>query len=249
MTPSKDFSELIERLRRACVPVGLDLFAPLSVGLYNRRVDPAYALPEAERTKTLAVAVGNTAALWPPFVEALRADPRLLAAAHPVERFVTAALERAVGELGVAAELRWAHELQPGRLFSAQQLCVAAGLAHLAPCQLCIHPTHGPWIAVRAAVVFEGFEGPAEVPPADPVCQRCEDRPCLPMLEFALAATKAQAGVAPAEVRPAWRRWVAMRDACPVGRASRYSEAQVRYHYTKDRDELEAAVGQQRDVR
>jgi methylmalonic aciduria homocystinuria type C protein len=29
--------------------------------------------------------------------------------------------------------------------------------------------------------------------------------------------------------------WIDVRDACPIGKGARYSDAQVRYHYTKDR--------------
>lgn len=39
-----------------------------------------------------------------------------------------------------------------------------------------------------------------------------------------------------------WRRWLAVRDACPVGRAHRYSDAQIAYHYTKDRGVLRDAL-------
>jgi len=28
--------------------------------------------------------------------------------------------------------------------------------------------------------------------------------------------------------------WIAIRDACPVGTDERYSDAQLRYHYSKD---------------
>ena len=42
-------------------------------------------------------------------------------------------------------------------------------------------------------------------------------------------------------VRENWRSWVAIRDACPLGKAHRYSDEQIRYHYTKDIKLLEAS--------
>ena len=36
-----------------------------------------------------------------------------------------------------------------------------------------------------------------------------------------------------------WRTWLAMRDACPIGKGVRYGEQQIRYHYLKDRSILE----------
>jgi hypothetical protein len=35
-----------------------------------------------------------------------------------------------------------------------------------------------------------------------------------------------------------WRAWLAVRDACPIGRDYRYDDDQLRYHYTKDRAAL-----------
>jgi hypothetical protein len=46
-----------------------------------------------------------------------------------------------------------------------------------------------------------------------------------------------------AAVERGWRAWVAVRDACPVGRASRYGDEQIRYHYAKDRGVLERRGG------
>jgi hypothetical protein len=44
---------------------------------------------------------------------------------------------------------------EAGRLVAMQRLAHAIGVAHLHPgSQLCIHPTYGPWIALRAVVVF-----------------------------------------------------------------------------------------------
>jgi methylmalonic aciduria homocystinuria type C protein len=33
------------------------------------------------------------------------------------------------------------------------------------------------------------------------------------------------------ELRDRWRLWLAVRDACPVGREHRYSDEQIRFHY------------------
>jgi cyanocobalamin reductase (cyanide-eliminating) / alkylcobalamin dealkylase len=35
-----------------------------------------------------------------------------------------------------------------------------------------------------------------------------------------------------------WRAWLAVRDACPVGREHRYGDDQIAYHYAKRRDAL-----------
>ena len=39
-----------------------------------------------------------------------------------------------------------------------------------------------------------------------------------------------------------WRLWLAVRDACPLGREHRYDDDQLRYHYTKDVAALRSAI-------
>jgi hypothetical protein len=51
----------------------------------------------------------------------------------------------------------------------------------------------------------------------------------VPLLERAVAG-------GPLEETP--RAWLAVRDACPVGREHRFPEAMIRYGYTKDRGAL-----------
>ena len=86
-----------------------------------------------------------------------------------------------------------------------------------------------PLIALRAAVVLPR-PGPAVPAAGAPRCRHCPGG-----CEVALARTlgKPSAG---------WRDWLAVRDACPTGRGYRYCERQIRYHYTKSRDSLAAAV-------
>jgi methylmalonic aciduria homocystinuria type C protein len=130
-----------------------------------------------------------------------------------------------------------------------QRLADVAGLAALTPSMLCVHPAFGPWIALRAAVVFDVAppDDPGAAPPT--ACHDCAER-CAPALARAVAAATARTGRAPAArerdandpVAPDWTLWLAVRDACPVGREHRYPDAYLRYVYTKDRGVLRAAV-------
>ena len=111
-----------------------------------------------------------------------------------------------------------------------------AGLAVLAPSHLAIHPTFGPWFALRAAIVVD-VDGP---PPRPIPARACAcDHGCGPALARALAAGPPTSAD---ELRARWRLWLAVRDACPVGRAHRYPDDQLTYHYTGDRAALPAAV-------
>jgi methylmalonic aciduria homocystinuria type C protein len=55
----------------------------------------------------------------------------------------------------------------------------------------------------------------------------------MPLFERASAAQAGRDGIG-----DTWPLWLAVRDACPVGRAHRYCEDQIRYHYAGDRTAL-----------
>jgi methylmalonic aciduria homocystinuria type C protein len=182
-----------------------------------RAVASALSLP-ALAAAPVGVLIGNTRALWEPFLAARRADPALRATRDPIELYV----ERAVAAAFPGAPAMFSHRRYGGAFLPFQRVAVAAGVGALAPIGLVIHPVYGPWFALRAIVMCDGS------PPATgevPLACRCE-APCLD------AVTRAQAG-------RDWRLWLAVRDACPRGREHRYSDAQCRYHYAHDPYALE----------
>lgn len=164
-----------------------------------------------------AILVGNTRALWPHFAAALAADAELAASRDPIERYTEQTLTPAASALG--GSIYFAHRTYGERYLPFQRLAVVAGLAALAPSQLLIHPVYGPWFALRAVIVCAGTPPPTA---RMPLPCRCADAGCVAAFE--------QASAHPDE----WRGWIAVRDACPVGRDYRYSEQQIAYHYSKD---------------
>lgn len=156
--------------------------------------------------------VGNTRALWPIFVAARKDDPALLASRDPLDLYTECTFARAYP----GARVWFAHRRYDGAFLPFQKIAVAAGLAALAPTQLVIHPVYGPWFALRALVALDGDPPPR----AAPLTYRCTGE-CAARLSDALQADD-------------WRAWLAMRDACRVGREFRYGDSQLAYHYTKD---------------
>lgn len=154
--------------------------------------------------------VGNTRALWDVFTRSRREEE------DPLDRYV----ERAVREVFPSAVIRWAH-VPP--FFPIQQVARDAGLAWLSDSHLSVHPIYGPWIALRAVV--EGDFG-AVAPPIAPPCD-CA-RGCGPAFARACAAGVPRE---PRDLIDTWKLWLAVRDACPVGREHRYSDEQLRHHY------------------
>lgn len=210
-----------DRLISELAARGLDLAAPLAVEDHDAAA-PALAIAPGlwGRARTLAIVVGNTRALWPRFCAARRdvADPL----DAYVERAVLEAIDAARPD--AAWTVRWGHHV-PATV-AIQRAAEVAGLAHLAPSHLCVHPVYGPWIALRALIAFD-LDGPSV--PAPRIAPPCDCRNgCAEAFAQALAA-----GVpaSTAELRDRWRLWLAVRDACPAGRAHRYGEAQIRFHY------------------
>lgn len=216
---------------------GLDVFAAGPLGAYHAAVPEAFRLPLAD-TSTIAL-VGASRALWTHFRQALRADPRRAAAAHPVDGWAAPLIEAIVARHVPEPHDVLHYQEPPPRRVALQHLAEVLGVAGRAPCGLAIHPTLGPWLSLRAAVVID-----APAPPRPPVpvypCATCAERPCVPPFERALAAVRASAT---GSVRDEPALWVAVRDACPIGRAARYTDPQVRWHHAHDRRALEEESG------
>ena len=220
----------------ACREAGLDLVSPFRVEWYNRRVVAADSLPDFGRASALGLLIGNTRELWGHFRAALELDADLRADAHPLDAYVVGRLTDAVRQIAAATAIVWAHRTEP-RALPVQRVAEAAALATISPSHLSIHPMHGPWFALRAVVVVDA-EGPAgEAPPLINPCAACQ-QPCVPALDEALRASERAELPLSRAVRTDWRRWARVRDVCPVGHLSRYSDDQIEYHYTKDRERM-----------
>jgi methylmalonic aciduria homocystinuria type C protein len=232
---NEQWREIGDRVAAGCVPSGLDLVQPFQVGWYNSAVDPSYYLPDFDNPGALGILIGNTRALWPALRAAIRADPSLGAAVDPIDRYTEARVLAALRPLPQRWQVRWVYEKPPRRV-AMQRLGHVSGLAHLSRSFLNVHPMYGPWIALRAAVVFDvdGPSGPAYDPPSP--CRDCVHT-CVPLLERAAAALRAR-GLQQPGVGDTWPLWLAVRDACPGGREHRYSDEQIAYHYQLDRSAL-----------
>lgn len=230
MTTSATGQTALAAFRAACAAAGFDLAQPFATSWCD--AEPDLHLPAFAAAGSLAVVVGNSRALWPVLADTLRRAPRRLEAADVVDAWAEEAIGAAAAGTGVAHRILWSHTTGAAAV-PIQRLARVAGLAWLSPAHLSIHPRFGPWIGLRAVVVF-ALPAP-QLPrplPADP-CGRCAEA-CLPAFR---AARDAGDGA------DAWRAWLAVRDACPLGRAHRYDDDQIVYHYTGDRRILRRRAG------
>jgi methylmalonic aciduria homocystinuria type C protein len=130
-------------------PGGLDLVQPFQVAWYNRPVADAFRLPDFGRSSALGILVGNTRAIWPRFLDALRANRPGPDERNPLDSYVQAIVLPALEPLIPRSEVRWAQDPPP--CLAVQRLARLSGLAYLSPSHLNVHATYGPWIALRAS--------------------------------------------------------------------------------------------------
>jgi methylmalonic aciduria homocystinuria type C protein len=225
-----DRHDIVERLQRACAAAGLDLVHPFGTGLLAEAAADE-RLQDFGRGNALGVLIGNTRALWPAFTRAYGTSPPLRASPNPLDTYVSERVAHAAASSGeLAHEITFAHVVTP-RAYPVQRLAERSGFAAIAPCHLVIHREHGLWLGLRAVITFD-CDGPPEsaAHPARP-CDNCS-APCVSALEHAAAVTPQPLGAA--TIRQYADAWIDVRRVCPVGQASRYGEAQLRYHYVHD---------------
>lgn len=203
-----------------------DLAAALSLhGLIIR--GGFYPEPQEEgmsRARTV-ILVGNAGgAMWDAFARHLDAAP------NPLDRWTKQVVDpiaerfaaRAVYPFGVDAP-------------SFQRWALRAETLHPSPLGILIHPEYGLWHAWRAALLFaERLALPARSDAPSP-CAACAEKPCLsacPVGAFD-GTTYDVAGCADHIASPeadCASIGCHARNACPVGTAWRYGEAQARFH-------------------
>jgi methylmalonic aciduria homocystinuria type C protein len=176
----------------------------------------------ADPARPLGWLIGNSRALWPRFDHARHHDRAIAGAEHPLDRYTEMNVSRALS--ATDAHVWFGHVRYDDTFVPMQRLAVATGLGALAPTGLVIHRELGPWLALRAVAIGPG--APTAHAPVPLPCT-CDD-----------ACTTALARARGARGPEAWRAWLAVRDACPVGRVHRYGEEQLLYHYGHNRDRL-----------
>ena len=219
---SQEITEMIGALERR----GLDIVKAFDVREYNTLIADhprLQEIPTFGSAGSLALLVGNTKVIWPLFIRDLQARGAL-DTSDPLDRYVTEVIAEAAGKLAMDHLIRWGH-LGGKDLVSMIHLAEASGLAERSPAHLAVHPVYGPWFALRAVIVLDTPSPPRESP--GPVLSADWAALCLEAFEAACQREGAT-----------WHDWVAVRDACPLGRSYRYGPSQLRYHYTKDKAAL-----------
>ena len=232
-----------EALRDRLAAIGLNHHGAFPIADWDAVAPPERAaarlLPAARSVHVFASA---GPALWEAFTAAIAADPRTLTEhAHPLDAFVRAQVALADPLLGDQPR-RWFF-VDDSPPLDFRRLATLAGLGVPSRMGLLIHPDHGLWMGLRAALLLGSpAEGPAR--PADP-CATCP-APCAAACVGGAFDTGQLDILACARFHvtaTACATTCAARSACPVGRP--YPEDAIRYHNHRPtgRAELRARFG------
>ena len=230
---------------------GFDIIHPFAVQPYNDAVAAKTAgtskkippLPTFGRKRTAAVLLGHSNRMWPLFVDHLKAHPADVELDHPLDTFLSAVIQPAVDDVtrlgAVSVDLRLSSDV--GNKF-VDLGCVAqvSGLAYYNDAlHLSLHPTFGPWFAMRAVLVVDvDFDEQwVQVPSSTNPIEDLEGE-----ISSQYEALKAAGGIE--NWRCHWREWANLRKlgGRGVDEAYVYSEDQIEYHYTGNRDVLRRTI-------
>ena len=183
--------------------------------------------------RQLLVLASGGDALWRALLADLEAHPdHLLGEPHPLDAFVRRAVTAADAALGEVPR-RWVFASAEETTFlDFRLLAERAGLGARGHLGLLMHPTHGPWMGLRAACVLGAALGPASAPIERSPCTGCP-RPCAvacPGGAFDGGRFSIRACAAFHQRSETCAVSCASREACPEGAASRYPPDEVRYH-------------------
>ncbi len=221
-------------------PAGLNLVGATSVAAYDA------GLPSARRILThfpgmrTAVVIGHGGGdFWRAFRAHCDRHPGHDARPDPVDDYTRVAVASALGPIARRGRLVFPFE-HPQVPLSFMRLAACAGLGVPGLVGVLLHPTYGPWIALRAALLLpdDGLVAPRPADGFDP-CPTCRERACVAACPAGAVGDGGWDVAGCAEHRrrpddPCAARCHARFD-CVVGRAHRYPPDALAYHQRRAR--------------
>lgn len=195
--------------------------------------EPAASLPDGEPASAVVLIGIAGSAMWPVF-RAWRDTQPDNGGSDPLDRWSEIVIGTVAAEFGASACYPSAAPYQPFQSWAMK----AEGLKP-SPLGILIHPRFGLWHSYRGALLFAEWSDDTQAvgtAGAHP-CDSCFEKPCLSACPVGAIA---ESGFDVARCRqhlatPAGQGGCMVsgchaRNACPVGAAYRYPEAQLRFH-------------------
>jgi hypothetical protein len=237
---------LLEFWQQRLLTSGVDIVHPFKIQSYNAgKENEKDHLPTFGRKSTAAMLIGNSAVIWQPFLLWLRAFPEKVDSENPFDDFLNSVLQGIQDDMkadSALAPLKMEVRLSTGMGCDfVDMLCAArvSGLAYYSEsAHLSLHPTFGPWWAMRSVVILDvDFDESLSCPlqAVNPIADLEGE------LQTLTAALKAKGGIE--TWKQNWREWVDMRKLSGRHHSQyEYSEDQIEYHYSKNKQVLVRAL-------
>ena len=230
---------IVERVRGAAEPFGLNLVAAVPVDRYDAAVTQPYRAAALDpQAKSIVVIANGGGTLWAALKRHTERNPGWMDREHPLDDFTRTIVENEVAPVARAAGARCTlvFPFMAGKAtLNFIELGKAAGLAGPSILGVVVHPKFGPWIAFRAAILIDQeVDAPGEARGFDP-CPSCVERPCIAACPTTAVAFPAGWDVPRClayriESEPDCTPRCHSRVACVLGPEHRYPEDELAYH-------------------
>ncbi len=231
---------LIDTVRAASEPFGLNLIAAVPVDRYDAVVTEAYRASGVDATaKSIVVVANGGGALWAALKRHAEESPGWMDRDHPLDDFTSAIVEKQIAPAIRASGARCTvlfPFLQGKRTLNFIELGKAAGVAGPSILGVLIHPKFGPWMAFRAAILVDQLiDEPGEARDYNP-CPTCESRACISTcptgaVSFPSGWDIPRCVAYRIEAEADCRARCHSRVACVVGPEHRYPDDELAHHH------------------
>jgi hypothetical protein len=228
---------LIETIRAAALPWGLNLVAAVSATRYNARASNRLHVGTSQESGSVILIGNGGGAFWQSFVAYADAHPGWRARANPLDDFTRVAIEQgllpAIGADGVRAQPFYPFVTDSPTL-DFMELGKLTGLGGPSLVGVVVHPVYGPWIAFRAALLVDQLiDAPGDALGFDP-CPGCGPRSCITACPAQAVSSSGwdipRCVTHRVEREPDCNLRCHARAACVLGPEYRYADDELAYH-------------------
>ncbi|HVN28954.1 MAG TPA: hypothetical protein VMT64_10735 [Candidatus Binataceae bacterium] len=174
-------NSLLATIRAVAAKGGLNLIAATPAARYDAAVTAPYKVAGiAPRTKSIIVIGNGGGAFWQSFKQHVEKNAGWTARDNPLDDFTRFVIERDVMPIlsNVAHTVVYPF-MSSGPTLNFMEAGKAAGLSGPSIIGVVVHPTYGPWVAFRAAILIDvELDTPGEAYGFDP-CPSCSARSCI----------------------------------------------------------------------
>jgi epoxyqueuosine reductase len=233
--------QLIESIRAAARPFGLNLVGAVLVERYDREVKAAYRVANHWPAARSIVVIGNGGGdFWRAYCAHAGRNPGWSSREHPLDDFTKTVVENRITR-GLVLAGEPCAAVYPFMDSTARldfmQLGRITGIAGPSVLGVLINPKYGPWIAFRAALLMRTpLDSPGPAVGFDP-CPSCVERSCIPSCPV-LAISEAGWNVANCiqhrvELESDCAPRCHARVGCVIGPEHRYPDDELAYHQSR----------------